>query len=346
VDGDGCSSACIIEFCGDGIVNNAGEECDEGEANSDTLADACRIDCKIPSCGDGVQDSGEACDDGNIVDGDGCESDCTITPDPAECGEDVDCADSISCTVDTCDTSSGVAECVNEPQDSLCNDNDPCTADVCAEGGCDYTPVSLPFAEPGVDVNVVVRNPGLSFGTPSYFDMWLTTSFFGGVVQEIAAYCIDEDITIADDTNYCGNMYSSHPVDLSLSGLPNSDRFEGGLQVFDSINWIINQDFTTLTCPVDTDGPRPYTYGDIQRAIWQIIEEENVGTPGLGGPNNWSQECADEIQAAALSEGNGFVSQCDEFVMMVVFTYECDTGTVKQALLAKLLLSQVHECCP
>jgi CSLREA domain-containing protein len=75
VDGDGCSSSCVLETCGDGVVQ-AGEECDDGVDNSDTVADACRTTCLLPSCGDAVVDTGEQCDDGGNVDGDGCSSTC------------------------------------------------------------------------------------------------------------------------------------------------------------------------------------------------------------------------------------------------------------------------------
>jgi len=64
-------------FCGDGILDD-GEECDDGDANSDTDPDACRTDCTLPYCGDGVLDTGEECDDGNNDDGDGCSAECTI----------------------------------------------------------------------------------------------------------------------------------------------------------------------------------------------------------------------------------------------------------------------------
>ena len=70
---------CIVGFvptvCGDGQVTGV-EECDDGEANSDELADACRDDCVEASCGDGVVDSGEDCDDGNENDIDGCDQSC------------------------------------------------------------------------------------------------------------------------------------------------------------------------------------------------------------------------------------------------------------------------------
>jgi cysteine-rich repeat protein len=61
--------------CGDGFVGD-GETCDDGPANSDTLADACRRSCVLPACGDGVIDRNETCDDGNRADGDDCPADC------------------------------------------------------------------------------------------------------------------------------------------------------------------------------------------------------------------------------------------------------------------------------
>ncbi|NUN15234.1 MAG: lamin tail domain-containing protein [Myxococcales bacterium] len=50
--------------CGNGLLD-AGEDCDNGLANSNTQPDACRLDCSLPGCGDGVTDTGEECDGGN-----------------------------------------------------------------------------------------------------------------------------------------------------------------------------------------------------------------------------------------------------------------------------------------
>ena len=50
--------------CGDGIVT-AGEECDNGANNSDTLYDGCTTQCKFgPFCGDAAKNGPEQCDDG------------------------------------------------------------------------------------------------------------------------------------------------------------------------------------------------------------------------------------------------------------------------------------------
>jgi cysteine-rich repeat protein/YD repeat-containing protein len=98
VDGDGCSSACVVEtgfvcttvelpqphsscvprgICGNGVVE-AGEQCDNGALNSDALPGACRTTCVLPRCGDNVTDPGESCDDGVFNGGAGyCNTGCS-----------------------------------------------------------------------------------------------------------------------------------------------------------------------------------------------------------------------------------------------------------------------------
>jgi cysteine-rich repeat protein len=57
--------------CGDGVLDPAEEECDQGGANSDTEPDACRLDCRWAHCGDGVMDTEEVCD-GTQLGGETC----------------------------------------------------------------------------------------------------------------------------------------------------------------------------------------------------------------------------------------------------------------------------------
>jgi cysteine-rich repeat protein len=84
-DGDSCTTlagagtcqggACVLETCGDGILD-PGEGCDDGDAGSgDGCSDACDVET---TCGDGLLDPGESCDDGNTDDGDGCSARCEL----------------------------------------------------------------------------------------------------------------------------------------------------------------------------------------------------------------------------------------------------------------------------
>jgi flagellin-like protein len=77
---DGCTLG-SVGVCGDGVVN-PGEECDNGDSNSDTTSDACRTNCVLHFCGDNVIDTGEACDDGasnSDTTSGACKTDCSGT---------------------------------------------------------------------------------------------------------------------------------------------------------------------------------------------------------------------------------------------------------------------------
>jgi hypothetical protein len=72
------------EFCGDGVVNQAGEECDGDDSVCPGQTDVCLSDCTcVPArrrCGDGVLDPGvgEQCEvDGDCSAGESCTSSCT-----------------------------------------------------------------------------------------------------------------------------------------------------------------------------------------------------------------------------------------------------------------------------
>jgi len=73
--GDGCSPDCVsIEMCGNGIVDGIlGEACDDGNLDS---GDGCSYYCLLESCGNGVLELFELCDDGNNAAGDGCSANC------------------------------------------------------------------------------------------------------------------------------------------------------------------------------------------------------------------------------------------------------------------------------
>ena len=81
---DNCLNDCTLPACGDGFANG-NEQCDDGNNINE---DDCLNDCTLPNanqpvseCGNGVTEQGEECDDGNNSNGDGCENDCTVTQD-------------------------------------------------------------------------------------------------------------------------------------------------------------------------------------------------------------------------------------------------------------------------
>jgi cysteine-rich repeat protein len=76
LDNDGCNGSCVIEFCGDRIVQaGLGEKCDDG---NQVNTDSCKNNCSLRTCGDGLVSIGEECDDGNQVNTDSCKNNCTL----------------------------------------------------------------------------------------------------------------------------------------------------------------------------------------------------------------------------------------------------------------------------
>ncbi len=122
VNGDGCSSTCTDEFCGDGVTDPDGpdnapgggddEQCDDGNnANGDGCDEFCQTE--LPECGDGNLDLGEACDDGNVIACDGCSAACQLEAcgDGQLCNPPEECEDgnvvngdgcSSTCTTEFC----------------------------------------------------------------------------------------------------------------------------------------------------------------------------------------------------------------------------------------------------
>ena len=65
---------CAVAVCGDGIIREGFEECDDGNADE---GDDCTDRCFNAYCGDGVVRVGlEQCDDGNSIGYDTCHNFC------------------------------------------------------------------------------------------------------------------------------------------------------------------------------------------------------------------------------------------------------------------------------
>lgn len=96
----------IPPTCGDGVIDeDEGEECDNGNANADDAG--CTTACKLATCGDGLVQSGkEQCDDG-VNDGayDGCLKGCAaLAP---HCGDGI-----VDAGVEECDATTPDSGCL------------------------------------------------------------------------------------------------------------------------------------------------------------------------------------------------------------------------------------------
>ena len=140
-NGDGCSSTCQLEHCGNGHLD-AGEGCDDG---NNVAGDGCSPSCQVEQCGNGILDQGEECDDGNSVATDDCVSNNTApaTCKIAVCGDSIvdtlreDCDDGANNgkTGDPCDANCKFVTCGNGTVDTgeVCDDRN---TDLDACGTC------------------------------------------------------------------------------------------------------------------------------------------------------------------------------------------------------------------
>lgn len=121
--------------CGDNVVNQASEACDNGPNNSNTQPNACRTNCALSRCGDGVTDAGEGCDDANTVNNDGCTNNCALPT----CGDGIvqgneDCDDRNANNADGCLTTCEFARCGDgfvQQGVEACDDSNAINTDDC-----------------------------------------------------------------------------------------------------------------------------------------------------------------------------------------------------------------------
>lgn len=118
VDGDGCTSTCAPETCGDGNLDTAqGEECDDHNLVD---GDGCSSTCQLPDCGDGTIGEGEDCEVGLPIRVACSDVNPAFDAGDVQCGIDChfdtgacsDCGDGVSTAAEQCDgTDLGGATC-------------------------------------------------------------------------------------------------------------------------------------------------------------------------------------------------------------------------------------------
>jgi hypothetical protein len=160
--------------------------------------------------------------------------------------------------------------------------------------------ISLP-----TEAKVTVSYPSLT-GT-GYFSTIVSE---GGILDGIYdGWCVDVDNAIYSGVEYNVKVYSSYNESISdpSAGLVDYPENLG------MVNWIINQEFIGQTSP---GGFGIYTYGDIQRAIWELVD----ASPSTSGLGLWSQDRVDEIRDAAAhpETGEEFVPDCGQKVAVML----------------------------
>ncbi len=143
-------------------------------------------------------------------------------------------------------------------------------------------------------------------GGPAYFPT--TTVTDGGALNgTYEGWCADIDRPIEFNQPYLANVYSS------LESLP-AGLIENA-QNLDLVNWIINQEYVGKPSGAG-DGLGNFTYGDVQRAIWELIEDN--GTASTAGLGAWNQTRVNLIKQAALANGEGFAPHCGDSIAVIL----------------------------
>jgi len=164
---------------------------------------------------------------------------------------------------------------------------------------CDELVLDLPD-----EVTVSVTFAGA--GSDSYFDALVS----GGTTLDglYDAWCIATDRSI--------RLVPDYPRGTPLQALVLSS-YEGGYSNMDLVNWILNNPDMEVGDVSPACGGT-YTYGDIQRVIWELVAGDSTTITGLG---SWSQCRVDEIIAAAIENGVGYVPNCGDIVAIILQPY-------------------------
>ncbi|MHC4558714.1 MAG: hypothetical protein ACYS80_15590 [Planctomycetota bacterium] len=163
-------------------------------------------------------------------------------------------------------------------------------------------------------------------GGPAYFP---ETTVSGGTWLDgvYLGWCIDTDLGILNNTPYSADVYSSYgTLPAGLLEFPEN---------LDLVNWILNQNYVGESSP---GGYGIYTYGDVQRAIWELLDD-GQSTASI---DPWSEDRVNEILTAAAANGAGFVPGCGDDVAIILVPFDAQ-GNQKQALIIKLNIQTLEE---
>ena len=141
-------------------------------------------------------------------------------------------------------------------------------------------------------------------------------------------WCVDVDQSIVPGAVYDAHLYSSYE---DLSGLD----FENP-ENFDKVNYLLNNFYAGMeVMPLMSDctpkiscgsviSPEELTKGDIQRAIWILIDDD-LTELGLGP---WSQHRVNAILCDVNANGENFIPSCAEETVFIVVPDDGNTQLI------------------
>jgi len=172
--------------------------------------------------------------------------------------------------------------------------------------GCKKDPIEEPKDKlkeyPGV--NMMIDRPG---DKESYF---ITTITNGDTLNGIyPGWCLDTDKHLLSDTLYTVKVVAPDDEILSL--------FIECPENIDLMTYIINAGYVGK--PAYSGGE--FTYGDVQLAIWLLIDDKQ----SYVGLDDWNQNRVNEIIDEALQYGEGYVPEAGGITPIVFIPFRENT---------------------
>lgn len=131
-------------------------------------------------------------------------------------------------------------------------------------------------------VTIQCTHPGAAGAIPSYWDCTISGSADSDLNRLYDAWCVDIDMTLGGGTYQAQLVSSYSPEALQFVEFP---------QNLPNVNYMLNQPSLKVGSHVPNsagcgstagfDASEKITYGDVERATWAMVEEEN-STNGLG----------------------------------------------------------------
>ncbi|MGE3610584.1 MAG: hypothetical protein AB7I27_13420 [Bacteriovoracaceae bacterium] len=152
---------------------------------------------------------------------------------------------------------------------------------------------------------------------PSYFKVSVQDD--GLLRGNYQGWCADWNRRIEDNVVYNARFYSSVSTNLPGDVVDHPEYL-------DEVNWIFNQNFVGKNSPA---GLGVYTLGDVQLAIWSLIDDEFDSS--TVGP--FSQARVDEIVARAKTEGANYNPGCRQLVGIILVPSTSDGSRTQNTII-------------
>lgn len=144
----------------------------------------------------------------------------------------------------------------------------------------------------------------------SYFKVTVKDS--GLLKGNYPGWCADWNYRIEDGIDYNSTFWSSLSSSVPTDVVNKPENL-------DEVNWLINQNMVGKLSPT---GLGRYTIGDVQLAIWTLIDD-NFDDSSIA---DYSQARVDELVMRALRDGADFVPSCRQLVGIILVPKHPQSG--------------------